>query len=86
MEKLKVMSEKAGQNFTFNFCKKCIQEQMQVPFMDIQMQLPGLLFINYPNLTPKKEMMKQLMRLLRFTSFTFEHFWESPPVNTPSDS
>lgn len=86
MEKLKVMSEKAGQNFTFNFCKKCIQEQMQVPFMDIQMQQPGLLFINYPNLTPKNEMMKLLKRLLRFTSFTFEHFWESPPVNTPSDS
>lgn len=36
--------------------------------------MSGLLFRNYPNLTPKNEMMKLLMRLLHFTSFTFEHF------------
>lgn len=36
--------------------------------------MSGLLFRNYPNLTPKNEMMKLLMRLLHFTSFTFKHF------------
>ncbi len=86
MEKLKDMSEKAGQNFKCKFCKKMYTGTIASALHVYLDAMSGLLFINYPNLTPKNEMMKLLMRLLQFTSFTFEHFWESPPVNTPSES